>query len=159
LSTDVPMSVAGQSGASNGIAVLFNRGQSPIDREYRDLNAKDGFLRDPRIPDLPVFPHVPVADSFAFAKRKFFPESKTDLDRRQFVTGCVANLRVRTQDEWRDALRLLRESLADDPPTQDWFDAEVAHAPFRELPPPRFRAPRLGFDGEFLHLNAAAFGV
>jgi glycosyltransferase involved in cell wall biosynthesis len=55
-STDIPMTIAGQSGASNGIAVLFNRGQSAIDREFRELNAKEGLLPDPRIPDLPVFP-------------------------------------------------------------------------------------------------------
>ncbi|HSQ54984.1 MAG TPA: glycosyltransferase family 2 protein, partial [Gemmata sp.] len=69
LTTDVPMSIAGQSGASNGIATLFHRGASPIDREFRDLNAREGFHSDPRIPELPAFPHVPVADAFSFAKR------------------------------------------------------------------------------------------
>lgn len=158
-STDVPMSVAGQSGASNGIAVLFNRGRSAIDREFRDLNAKEGLHSDPRIPDLPVFPHVPVADSFIFAKAKLFPDSEVDLDRKQFVSGCVANLRVATESQWHEGMQLLRESLADEPALQAWFDAELANTPFRELPPPRLRAERLGFDGEYLHLNAAEFGV
>src|SRR5690606_20130784 len=72
-STEVAMSVAGQSGASNGVAVLFNRGRSAIDREFRTLNAREGLVGDPRIPDLPVFPHVPVAASFAHAKAKLFP--------------------------------------------------------------------------------------
>ena len=159
LSTDIPMSIAGQSGGSNGIAVLFNRGCSAIDREFRELNAKEGMLPDPRIPDLPVFPHVPVADSFAFAKRKLFPDADVELDRREFVAGCVANLRVHNAGDWDEALRRLRESLADDPAAQEWFDAELAHAPFREPPPARLRPKRMGFDGEFLHLHAPQFGV
>jgi glycosyltransferase involved in cell wall biosynthesis len=158
LSTDTPMSLAGQSGASNGIAVLFNRGRSSIDREFRTLNAKEGLPGDSRVPDLPVFPHVPVAASFLFAKQMLFPDSPIDLDRKAFVAGCVANLRVGTVEDWREALRLLRASL-DDVPLREWFDSELAKTPFRALPPPRLRPERLGFDGEFLHLDAAALGI
>src|SRR5581483_2274889 len=159
LSTDAPMSVAGQSGASNGVAVLFNRGRSEIDREFRALNAKEGLADDPRVPDLPAFPHVPVAASFVFAKRMLFPRSDLELDRRQFVSGCVANLRVPTEADWRSALGALRDSLADDPAARAWFDAEVANTPFREPQPPQLKPDRLGFDGECLHLDAAGFGV
>jgi glycosyltransferase involved in cell wall biosynthesis len=159
LSTNVPMSVAGQSGASNGIAVLFNRGRSGIDREFRDLNAREGLRSDPRIPDLPVFPHVPVADAFVSAKQIFFPDTAINLDRQKFIRGCLDNLRVHTQGEWDEALRLLRESLSDEPQLQSWFDIEFAHTPFRKLPPPRLQANQLGYDGEYLHLNAANFGV
>jgi hypothetical protein len=56
-------------------------------------------------------------------------------------------------------LRRLRESLADDPVTQAWFDAELANAPFGEPLPSRLRPKRMGFDGEFLHLNTEEFGV
>jgi len=159
LSTDTPMSLAGQSGASNGVAVLFNRGRSRIDEEFHALNAKEGLLPDPRIPNLPVFPHVPVADAFVFAKRKLFPDSDLDLDRRQFVSGCLANLRVGTDADWRDALGMIRTSLADDRETLAWFDCELATTPFRPPLPPRLKPERLGFDGEALHLDAAAFGV
>jgi Glycosyl transferase family 2 len=159
LSTDVPMSIAGQSGASNGIAVLFNRGRSNVDREFRKLNAQEGMPADPRVPDLPVFPHVPVASSFAFAKEKFFPDRNVNWDRKQLIAGCVANLRVATAEDWRAGLAALRGSLADDIGLQAWFDAEFARTPFRELPAPRLRPERLGFDGEFLHLDAASFGV
>jgi hypothetical protein len=159
LSTDLPMSVAGQSGASNGVAVLFNRGQTRIDQEFRDLNAQEGLHSDPRIPDLPVFPHVPVADSFAAAKRMLFPEASVSMDRKQFIQGCVDNLRVQTEQDWQAALLQLRESLSDEPELQNWFDEELANTPFRRLPPPRLRAEQLGFDGEYLHLNAAEFEV
>jgi hypothetical protein len=159
VSTEVPMSVAGQSGASNGVAGLFRRGRSAIDQEFRDLNAKEGLVSDPRVPDLPSFPHVSVADSFLYAKAKLFPESDLNLDRQQFVSGCVANLRVATEAEWHAALAQLRESLADDPRTLAWFDEEVANTSFRAVPPPVLRPERLGFDGESLHLDTAAFGV
>ena len=90
LSTTVPMTVSGQSRASNGIASLFNRGRSEIDREFHALNARDGLLLEPAVPDLPVFPHVPVADSFAFAKRVLFLDAKACLDRRALTAACVA---------------------------------------------------------------------
>jgi hypothetical protein len=159
ISTTAPMSIAGQSGGSNGIAVLCHRGRSAIDREFRALNAREGLPSDPRIPDLPVFPYGPVAASFVFAKRVLFPDSDLEIDRKAFVIRCLANLRVPTEADWRDALRSIRESLGDEPSLQAWFDAEVARTPYRELPPPRVRAERLGFDGECLHLDAAGFGV
>jgi hypothetical protein len=159
LTTEVPMSIAGQSGASNGVAGLFHRGRTPIDQEFRDLNAKEGLVSDPRVPDLPSFPHVPVADSFLFAKANLFPDSDLKLDRQQFVSGCVANLRVATEAEWRAALTQLRESLADDPSTLAWFDEEVANSTFEALAPPILRPQRLDFDGECLHVDTAAFAV
>ncbi len=159
LSCELPLSISGQSGASNGVAVLFNRGRSGIDAEFRDLNAREGLSSDRRIPDLPAFPHVPVADSFLSAKRMLFPDSPLDLDRRQFVTGCIENLRVGSAEEWAAALRQLRQSLADDPATRAWFDSTYADTPFRPPSPPKFRPDRLGYDGEALHLDAAGFGV
>ncbi|HVL16189.1 MAG TPA: hypothetical protein VM529_26695, partial [Gemmata sp.] len=40
-----------------------------------------------------------------------------------------------------------------------WFDAELANRPFPGPLPSRLKPARMGFDGEFLHLNAAEFGV
>jgi hypothetical protein len=158
LSTDVPMSVSGQSGASNGIATLFQRGRTPIDREFREFNYREGLLPDPRIPDLPVFPHVPVADAFLLAQKLFFPNAGIELDRKQFIAGSVDNLRVATTDEWTWAMGLLRASLNDEPALEAWFDAGPGKTSFRVLPT-RMRPDRMGFDGQTLHLNADTFGV
>lgn len=158
LSTDVPMSVSGQSGGSNGIATLCRRGQSEIDREFRQFNALEQTLPRPHVPDLPAFPHVPVADSFLEAKKQFFPHSDVALDRRQFVAGCVENLRVADAADWQLALQILRESLSDDPTLQTWFDEGPGQTPYRELPL-RVRAETLGLDGDYLLLDAASFGV
>lgn len=159
LSSDLPMTVAGQSGASNGIATLFHRGRNPIDREFRELNAQEQLPTDPRVPDLPAFPHVPVAQAFLFAKSQFFPDAPIELDRREFVRGTVANLRVADEAQWQAALRQLRDSLADVPHLQVWFDAEFARQPYHEPPPPPLRPDYLGFDGEYLHLDATRFGI
>ncbi len=158
LSTSVPMTVSGQSGASNGVATLFHRGRSDIDREFRALNARDGLRSQPTVPDLPAFPHAPVADAFAFAKRVLFPDAPVALDRRALAAACVTGVRV-SAAEWPAALATVRAALADAPDLRAWFDAELAGTPYREPDPVRLRPDRLGFDGADLHLDAAAFGV
>jgi hypothetical protein len=158
LSTNVPMTISGQSHASNGIATLFNRGRNAIDREFHSLNTRDGLRSEPTVPDLPVFPHVPVADTFMFAKRVLFPQSTTQLDRKQLTSACVTNARVLRED-WPQTLRTIRESLADVPELQHWFDAELANTKYTEPTTPAMRPERLGFDGRYLHLDTAAFGI
>lgn len=158
ISTTVPMGVSGQSGASNGIATLFHRGRNAIDREFHALNARDGLRSEPTVPDLPVFPQVPVADAFAFAKRTLFPELAANLDRRALASACVAGARV-AESDWPAALAAVRASLADVPELQAWFDTELAGTPYRAPAPVQLRPSRLGFDGTYLHLDAAAFGV
>ncbi len=158
LSTTVAMSVSGQSGSSNGIATLFKRGRNAIDREFHALNARAGLRSEPTVPDLPVFPHVPVADSFAFAKRTLFPDLPVDLDRRELAAACVAGARVAEAD-WPAALAVVRESLADVPELQKWFDAELAATPYRAPACVQLRPACLGFDGTFLHLDASVFGA
>jgi hypothetical protein len=158
LSVGAPMSVAGQSGASNGIAALFHRGRSAIDKEFRALNAASGLRHEPTVPDVPAFPHVPVADAFAAAKRLLFPELAAEVDRRELCRGCVALARVPAEG-WPEVLAAVRASLADAPALVAWFDAELAGAPHVPLGPPQVGPAQLGFDGTHLHLDAAAFGV
>ncbi|WP_171474161.1 glycosyltransferase family 2 protein [Frigoriglobus tundricola] len=158
LSTTVPMSVSGQSAASNGIATLFHHGRSEIDREFHALNAQDGFRSDPTVPDLAVFPHVPVADAFACAKRALFPDLPVAVDRRALSAACVAGARVAEAD-WPAARAAVRAALADRPDLLAWFDAELGPTPYRPPAPVRLRPEHLGFDGATLHLDAAAFGV
>jgi hypothetical protein len=158
LSTSVPMSIAGQSGASTGVATLLRRGANPINREFHALNARDGLRAEPTVPDLPVFPEVPVADSFAFARRALFPELDVSLDRRALTRACIAGARVAEAD-WPAALRLIRDSLADEPALGAWFDEELADSPCPAPPPPLATLARFGPDGGGLNLDASAFGV
>ncbi len=158
LSAGVPMTVSGLSAASTGVATLFGRGRNPIDDEFHALNARDGFRPEPRVPDLPVFPQVPVADAFAFAKRVLFPELDADVDRTALARACVARTRV-SESDWPAALGAVRAALSDSEELRAWFDRELADTPYRAPEPVELRPAALGFDGTYLHLDAAALGV
>lgn len=157
LVTSVPMSVSGQSRESNGVATLFRGEQQDVTREFRELNVKNGLRAESTVPDLPVFPEVPVADSFAFARRRLFPDAAVEVDRRALSRACLASVRA---EELSAAKAEVRRSLSDDPELTAWFDAELANAPHAPRPPVNyFRPPELGVEGAALHLDAAAFGV
>jgi FkbM family methyltransferase len=160
LSTDVPMTVAGTSGGSFGVANLFHRGRSALDREFRELNRAAGFSTHPWVPDLPIFPHVPVADSFLFAKELLFSgEQNLKLDRRSLAAHCVAGLRAASEMEWREGLSAIRESFKDEPQSQAWFDQTLGSAPYQSPKPVQLRNSRPGVDEGCLHLAADSFGV
>lgn len=160
LSCELPLSVAGSSGQSSGMANLFFRGKSPLDLEFRALNSQAGFAPDPRIPDLPVFPFVPVAQSFLDAARQLFPHQTCwQLDRRAFLGGCVGSLRCDDATQWQQALAELRASTADDPQLQAWFDQTLAHEPWTPRPAPQLASAERGVRDGFLHLDTSAWGL
>jgi hypothetical protein len=112
------------------------------------------------VPDFPLFPVVPVADSFLRAKEKLFPaDDELKLDRRVLATRCAQDLRVETPEQWQEALDAIRASLGDAPDVLKWFEATHAQEPFRPGSPLNLRPEKLGYDGHFLHLSADAFGV
>src|SRR5262249_13045256 len=159
LSVGVPMSVAGLSRHSNGVANVCLRGRHPVAQDYQSLNARQGFVFHPWVPALPLYPAVPVADSFLFAKAALFPQDDTlRLDRKSLVSYCVRSLTAETADDWRDALDAIRATLRDDPELPAWFDAAFADQPPVLGPALRLRLPNMGFQGTHLHLNADEFG-
>jgi glycosyltransferase involved in cell wall biosynthesis len=161
VSTDVPMAVAGQSGGSYGVANLFLRGKSPLDHEFRLFNRQDGLPAHPWVPDLPIFPFVPVADSFQVAKEALFPDDNgLRLDRRALAAHCFHAIHgIETEDDWQAALGVIRATLSDEPESQAWFDWKFGNEPIYRPPPVQLRSAQMGFDGDFLHLSADAFGV
>jgi len=160
LSVSVPMTVIGVSGTSNGIATIFLRNKHPVAREFREANARRGTGVHPWVPDLPVLESI-IADSFLTAKGALFPtDQRFALDRRRLAERCVAAMPADNSTEQRSVMCIVRETLSDDPSLLAWFDKryrETGPAPIR--PPASFIPARLGFDGENLHLDAAAFGV
>jgi glycosyltransferase involved in cell wall biosynthesis len=160
LSLDLPISISGQSSASTGVAFFFFRDRSAIDREFRQLNARENLQDDPRVPDVTIFPHTAVADAFLTARRLLFPtDAGLVLDQKLFVKQCIEGLRAESEEEWRKALGLLRQALAHEPDGFAWFDSAIASLRFEPARPVRMRPERLGFDGRYLHLDAAGFGV
>jgi len=159
-SVELPMSVAGSSGGSYGVAAVFFRGKSPLDLELRRLDAEAGLPVHPWVSDLPLFPVVPVADSFQLAKETFFRDDATlNLDRKLVATLSVEGLRADSESEWRAGLATIRATFAEDPALSSWFDATFESVRPRSGPAVRLRSERLGYDGTFLHLDAGAFGV
>jgi hypothetical protein len=160
VAVSLPMSVCGISGRSNGVATLLLRRPSAVAEEFHRLNAHTGRGPHPRVPDLPVFPAVPVADSFQHAKDALFPhDDRLTLDRKLLAEQCVAGLWADDAGQWRDRLAVVRATFADAPDLQRWFDATHGEAPYRPAAPAKLRAREPGFDGSQLYLRADAFGV
>ena len=84
---DSPMSVSAQSATSQSAPRPFRR-DCPVAVEFRSLNSQEGLAPDPRVPDLSIFPHAPVAEAFLAAKRDLFPSSELDVNRRQLAAGA-----------------------------------------------------------------------
>jgi glycosyltransferase involved in cell wall biosynthesis len=160
VATGYPMSIAASSAGSNGVANLILRGKSPIDRDFRSLNDHDRLPRHPWVPDLPVFPFVPVADSFFLAKQHLYlDEAGWQLDRRQLASLYVAHLPVETEADWQAGLDLLRQTFADAPDEQSWFDATLGATPFVRHPRLCMRTSATGFEDNALHLDTLPLGV
>ena len=159
LSVTVPMTVIGVSGTSNGIATILLRGKHPVAREFREANARRGTSIHPSVPDLPIMWAV-IADSFLTAKSALFPnDERLTLDRRQLAEHCVAAMPADNSAEQRSVMDTVRETLQDDPFLVAWFDQRYGAELPPIQPPGSLRPPRLGFDGESLHLDASVFNV
>src|SRR5262245_4549112 len=67
LSLQVPMSIAGLSGKSNGVATLMRTDNNAIAEEFNRLHRQAGFVRHPTVPDVELVP-VNADDSFQYAR-------------------------------------------------------------------------------------------
>src|SRR5262249_27721548 len=104
-SVDAPMTVAGLSGNSTGVAALLLRRPSAIAGEFRRQNTQSGLSLHRWVPDLPIYPAVPVADSFQHARESLFPNhDRLQLDRKALATNCVANLWASDSREWEERM-------------------------------------------------------
>lgn len=157
LTTSVPMHIAGLGGSSNGVAALMEAGRSDVSREFYSLQHGAGYTRHATVPDFELLP-VHADDSFQQAKDRLFPDdAELSLDRRAMLMRYLAAIPDVAAEERRRIKDLIRASLADRPDLQAWFDAESPELP--PCAPFRLRPSRLGFDGQFLHLDTTRFGV
>jgi hypothetical protein len=156
MSVGVPLNIAGLSHQSNGMAVLHSRSRNRISEEFFSLNRCDGYAPHPTVADLPIGP-VPVLDSFQYAKDLLFPGDDGLILDRQLAARLVFTAVPLTDPADRStARRMIRDSLADRPELQNWFDG------LPDPPPhvPNLLGPlKLGFNGDHLNLRTTAFGV
>jgi hypothetical protein len=153
-----PMTIAGASGNSTGIARHFARPGSPIEAQFRRSSEAAGHAWHATIPDLP-----PIAASVADAAlhlREALPDAVTiEIDRRRLVDSILRDICVETEADWQNALAACRRALADDASLLEWFDATHARSPL----PDDQRVPRKQADrrygGAYMALDAATLGV
>jgi glycosyltransferase involved in cell wall biosynthesis len=154
-----PLGICGRSGASTGVARHFCKKGSPIDNDFRRLNAAAGLDLHPWVPDLPPIPSA-VADAFLWAKRELFPDDgRMNLDRQLLIRNCLRDTEIDTADEWREVQDGCRQSLADSPELLEWFDREYGSLDFTTLPRPNRSHHWKHYGQGYLHLNTNEFGV
>lgn len=158
VSVSRPMSVAGVSHKSTGLGTLFRR--TSYGDDWHTLNAAEQLQGAATLPDVYVFPTIPVAEAFLAVQARLFPQSADyQLDRRRVLANCLNSLRTSSRDEWDAALKCIRASIADDEQLLLRFDAQVASLTPQTSGPLPFRQRPAGAEGEVLHLDADRFGV
>lgn len=153
-----PMSVAGVSHKSTGLGTLFSR--TRFGDDWRQLNAQEQLGSDARLPDLFVFPTIPVAEAYLAVQDALVPkEEQRPLDRSRVLENCLASLRTHSRDEWDEALRRLRASCTDDSELTARLEAQALHTPPRCDGPLPLRSAAPGAEQGALHINTDQFGV
>lgn len=155
-STSVPMSVAGLSGKSTGVAVLFEEA-APVAADFTALNASDQLFHHPWVADVGTFAAA-VLDSFLMARDRHFPDDPSlAIDRRFVVTRLLESISGLSLERRRSQEARLRSTLTSSDDLR-WFD-EVVGGERPGGPPRSLTTRRLGCDGDALSLNAARFGA
>lgn len=156
VSVGVPMGIAGLSARSNGVATFLQDGDSPITREFDELNRLAGFRPHPTVPPLALVP-IHLDDAFQHARDLLFPGDKQlALDRRRMTERYLAAIPDTNPAVRAEARRAIRASLADRPDLVEWFDREAPDPP--ASPPYRVK-PRFGFTGDSLVVDTSHFDI
>ena len=129
LSVGRPMSIAGASGSSNGIASTCLQLDNPVTADFRALNAGSGLGSDKMVPDFDSWPTA-MAKGILEAKRALFPKSfGLSLDRENLLRKCVQALPSGSENERVHAECALRRSVADDRSLKYFVLQQLAGAP------------------------------
>ncbi|ADO58845.1 glycosyltransferase [Paenibacillus polymyxa] len=123
IAVDVPMSIGGASGKSNGIAVLHgnkDKESKGIQKDFNKLNNKLGATRFKIVPDIPNVV-APIAESFLNVKQ-LLGDFSADyiLNRQKMIQICVESLDV-TDKDFQKHLQIIYSSLEDDQGLKEWF--------------------------------------
>lgn len=152
----VPMGIAGLSARSNGVATFLQHGDSPVAREFEELNDRAGLRSHPTVPRLGLVP-IHLDDAFQHARDLLFPTTdELALDRQLMTTRYLAAIPDTDAGAREAARRAIRDALADRPDLQEWFDRDAPNPP----PSPPYRVkPPFGFTGDSLVIDTSRFDV
>jgi glycosyltransferase involved in cell wall biosynthesis len=157
-SVSVPMTVTAFSPNSFGAMFYTAKTKSSVYRETMQALDRAGIHHHRWAPKLPL-ESIILANSFQTAKEALFPDDdELVLDRKRLASAYVSGLWTDDEEERRELIGMIRDSLSDSPDLVAWFDStEPMTAP--SVPPFRFRDWGQGFNGHSLFLNADEFGV
>nr|WP_255807468.1 glycosyltransferase family 2 protein [Cohnella mopanensis] len=163
ISVNIPMSIGGASGNSNGIAYHHgksDRKSNEIKNDFLRLNNQAGFKRENVIPNVKAVESA-IADAFVNAKNLFFSDDEfLEMDRKKMIQKCADGL-IRSHSTFEDDLNKLHDSLNDSPELQQWFDTTIMKRKetIGSAKQGAFEYRRGFNEGNLLCLNAMDFGV
>jgi hypothetical protein len=157
VSISAPMSIAGLSHASNGVATLMKEKKTSVATDFSRLNEAFGYVRHPLVPDRMILGPVHIADSFLHAKDALFPQDDDlPFDRKDFTQRCLGAIPETDLEDREHVRKIIRASIEDSPQLLEWFDAAPSQAP---APLHSFRPHRFGFDGGTLNLDVSSLDI
>jgi hypothetical protein len=162
LSTDVPLSLAGLSGRSNGVAHMHpeKMKDNPIVREFARLNQRAGFACHPDLPDCSFNSATIVGLDPVFRGRdRLFPQDPDFRLSPEEVTAIYLGVLSSDPETRATQLERLREFLTARSPAAD-FDALLAdHGGTAAATGVIMNGGRPGVVGQWEVVDTAAHGV
>jgi len=167
LSMECPLTIAGISGKSNGIATTsaanmkVSQGRSQVAQEFMDLNRDHGMPLPHR--SLPAIGIMPIgnASSFLYVQSKLFPNDRNyQLDANHLMKVCTEEICRRPMNEASELLAILREHVASQP-NLTWVEPALAKMSKVEAVDPMTKPPPRGFDEQekILAVDTSLFEV
>ncbi|MFM7136932.1 MAG: glycosyltransferase family 2 protein [Planctomycetota bacterium] len=162
LSTDVPLSIAGLSGRSNGVAHMRAEQMvsNPIAREFDRLNKQAGFAGHPDLPDYGFNTATIVGlDPLFRVRDRLFPHDPEFRLPPEEVTAIY--LRALSADPETRAAQCdrLRQFLAARAPAADFDTLLATHAATAAATGVIMNGGRTGRDGQWEVVDTSAHGV
>lgn len=163
-----PLGIAGRGGKSTSYSLISmdNQVKTQGINNFGDLWSKSEIEYHPLIPNYSKLKTASVdgpqiAEPFLQVKDRLFPnDTKLTLNRKWIIYLTMRTLRANNEDEWKEMINVVRDSLADDKKLQNWFDSRFSKKKPRISPSsPQVNSPYQGFNGSLLSLDAAKFGV
>ncbi|WPC41061.1 glycosyltransferase family 2 protein [Clostridium sp. JS66] len=132
ISTKVPMSIAGVSGKSNGVACVHSTESNTIAKEFIQLNNESGLTLNVKVPNLYSFLTACYLGSFFDARDNLFPKDEMIIfDPKKHIIAYMNELIGKTckmKDEslrksnWEEGLKIIRNLVIEDKELLAWFD-------------------------------------
>ena len=142
---------------STGVSTLLTTAPNEVATEFEVLRKKAGFTLHPTTPKH-LLRIAFQEEAFQTAKALLFPDDvQLSIDRKEAVRRWLKAIPALDPESMSSIMASIRESLADEPHLQLWFDAQTpAIGPTSLF---RVKPNRFGFNGHTLALNAELFGV